>query len=138
MIQPALRNVLERMPMVFIAIAYIFGLVTARLLHISYLIWVLVLVGAVLLGWSSVRARHGIIIIGLWLWLLGGVNHARVADTSGFHLTKYPFIDLPDSLRATVTKAEVNNRGYTKLSLSGIKIKPVSYTHLTLPTILRV
>jgi len=123
MIQSALRNVLERMPMVFIAIAYLLGLVTARLVHISYLIWVLILVAAVLLGWSGVRARYGIIIIGLWLWLLGGMNHARVADTSGFHLTKYPFIDLPDSLSATVTKAEINNRGYTKLSLSGVKIK---------------
>jgi competence protein ComEC len=118
----ALRMALSRMPLVVLFSTYALGIILARSLAITPLVWLLMMVIGLGCGWLKKSLWSEVALLSAWL-ALGGWRYYLKTDYGPNHLSRFNFHDQADSVLAMVRRNEYNYRGEQKLQLDRLKIK---------------
>ena len=118
-----IKNILERMPLVGICVVYLGGIITDHTSHLLPEVWFIILLISFLLGIVFSSKSRSLLLIGIALFGLGGINHSLRTVTGPDHLSQFYFSDEPDSVIAMVEQAEFSGEDKLKVRLKNLRIK---------------
>ncbi|PIS27882.1 MAG: DNA internalization-related competence protein ComEC/Rec2 [Candidatus Marinimicrobia bacterium CG08_land_8_20_14_0_20_45_22] len=122
---------LQKIPLVFICLPYLIGIVVNNWLLIPVIFWFCTLGFIFLLDVVLSKRFRSIWLIMSMMFLLGGMNHSVSVDTSGNHLTKFSRLDEPLPVMGEVKTVDKRADGSTKIRLFNIHIRNGRWHHFT-------
>lgn len=117
-----LKRVLERVPLAFVVLCIISGILANELLRLDPILWIALSLGLLIATCISPLQKYGLLTVAGLLIALGGMNHSLSVPRSPRHLANLSF-ENRNSLQAVVEKSEKYREQGQRLTLKQVELK---------------